>query len=287
MSKQAANLQTARAPKVDAVAKAYKAAPTPAAKTAVVAAASAASEARVNAELATQRRAKVATPRQRKIAMNVAKDRKGEAKAAASNAAVLAAAKANAAPPPAKVLEVGSGAAVGVAKGATDGQPHTAQAVREAAARAKAQGKPMGNPDPLRGKTRLTVQQALTHAGVRYAKLSPVNSKRRHLGWETISVDANGYFLGPVAASAIAKVAAPKAKAEPKAATPKADRAYKPGPTAFSGKAGTWTEYMVQTALAHKTTQAATAAHKASGRDDAGKPLDFKWMDAKGYIALA
>lgn len=88
-----------------------------------------------------------------------------------------------------------------------------------------------------------------------------------------------------VPAAAIgATVGLSKATAK-RSATPKGDRAYTPGKTANGSKPATWTHYMIATALAHKSTAAAEAAHAKGGKFP-GKKLDWKWMDAKGYIKL-
>lgn len=72
----------------------------------------------------------------------------------------------------------------------------------------------------------------------------------------------------------------------PKAAT---NHSIAKGKVEYSNAKGGWTLYMVQLALAHKDTDSATAAHKAGAAkagQNASKPLDFKWMHAKGYIVL-
>lgn len=73
---------------------------------------------------------------------------------------------------------------------------------------------------------------------------------------------------------------------QPKVAT---NRSIAKGGTVYSNAKGGWTLYMVNIALAHKSTDEATAAHKAGAAkagQPASKPLDFKWMAAKGYIVL-
>lgn len=76
----------------------------------------------------------------------------------------------------------------------------------------------------------------------------------------------------------------PKAKTE---RTPRAvaDRAYTKGTKKDESKAGTWRKHMLSTILAHKTTAAATAAHKASGQFS-GNALDFNWSAKQGYIVF-
>lgn len=60
--------------------------------------------------------------------------------------------------------------------------------------------------------------------------------------------------------------------------------AYVRGPAYHrNGKRGSWTEYMVQTVLAHTDTSAAEAAHRSSGKFPE-KSLDFSWMFKHQYI---
>lgn len=92
----------------------------------------------------------------------------------------------------------------------------------------------------------------------------------------------------PVAKKAAEAKKAVKAEAKAKAAKP--DRPYKHlvKLADITLRPGTWTEYMVQTIMSHKTTAAANAASQAKrDREFGGKKLDFKWTaDAKKYIAF-
>lgn len=139
-------------------------------------------------------------------------------------------------------LKIGSGAAVGVAQGAMDGQPHTKRAVEE--------------------------------ARKKYAALNP-----------TRAADAKLIAAQPVKVKET-KVKAPRPKAEPKPKAAPAVRSYSKGPTDYTGKPGSWTAFMVAHALKHKDTAKATAAYEKLADYTANnkKPLDFRWMDAKGYI---
>lgn len=209
-----------------------------------------------------------------------------EAQAKASNAAKLATAVRKQAAAP--TLAKGSGALIGVAQGALDGQPHTRQAVKEARAKAQAaltQGGMVRAKD-IAGNT-VTVASTdpcLVH-GVLYPNKSRANDARRAYTAQELA-DAKAAASGKPAPSKQAK--APRAPPK-RAPASKVDRKYAKGATAYTGAAGTWTAYMVAHALAHKSTDAATAAHKAGAAkagQRADKPLDFKWMDAKGYIKL-
>jgi hypothetical protein len=197
-----------------------------------------------------------------KITKNITKARRAETNLAKANAAKLADIKAKTPAKPDAPKAKGSGALIGVAQGALDGQPHTKRAVEEARRRA------------LQGDDPLVVD------GVKFPNVTRANDARKAKAQAEADRKAG---------KTPAPKATPKAAKTKPAPTPKAvaDRAYAPGKTIYVAKAaGTWTEYMVNTALAHKSTAAAQAAHKSSGRPDAAKPLDFKWMADKGYIAF-
>jgi hypothetical protein len=90
-------------------------------------------------------------------------------------------------------------------------------------------------------------------------------------------------------AQALASVyGAPKAtKAAKRVATPVVT-AYVPGPTVYPKDKKTWTGYMIQVTLKASSPADAVKLHKAKAMRagyPASKPLDFKWMLAKGYIA--
>lgn len=89
----------------------------------------------------------------------------------------------------------------------------------------------------------------------------------------------------PAKAAATAKKAE-RAEAKAKAANP--DRPYKVlVKFADTGiRPGTWTTFMVESILAHKSTAAANAATQARrDREFGGKKLDFKWVaDVKKFI---
>lgn len=53
-------------------------------------------------------------------------------------------------------------------------------------------------------------------------------------------------------------------------------------------RAGSWTEYMVQTALAHKDTASANAALAAKPFDGKARRIDWNWLaNVRGYIKFA
>lgn len=187
-----------------------------------------------------------------------------ETMAARANAAAIANHKQSTAPKPA-AKKTGSGALVGVADGAMDGQPHTKLAVEQARKR-------------LLEEARAAVKGPLVDAKGR----TVLNATRANEARKDALAIANGTKQAP----------APRAKPAPQAKAVKGprvatDRDYKAGKVEFDRKAGTWTHYMVTLALKHTSTAAANAAHaKCKDADYAKKALDFKWMDAKGFIAL-
>lgn len=80
---------------------------------------------------------------------------------------------------------------------------------------------------------------------------------------------------------------APKAKAVAKLVVP---TAYAPGPKGNPCRKGTWGNYMVAVTLKASTPAAATKLHATKARRagyNPAKPLDFKWMLAKGIIVAA
>jgi hypothetical protein len=80
---------------------------------------------------------------------------------------------------------------------------------------------------------------------------------------------------------------ASRAKAAKRVATPVVT-AYVPGPTVYPKDKKTWTGYMIQVTLKASSPADAVKLHKAKAARagyPASKPLDFKWMLAKGYIA--
>lgn len=84
----------------------------------------------------------------------------------------------------------------------------------------------------------------------------------------------------PKVEKTVAKAKAPKAEAK---------KTIKVGPTEDKSREGSWRAYMIATARAHKTTDEASAAHKAGAKkanQDPTKPLDFGWMNREGYIIL-
>jgi len=95
------------------------------------------------------------------------------------------------------------------------------------------------------------------------------------------------------AAPAAAKAAAPAPAAKPAKAAAKlprkaasrADRTYKATDKPDTSKAGSFRTYMISTIRAHKTTEAAKAAHAKSGQF-AHERLNFNWAAQHGYIAF-
>jgi hypothetical protein len=219
-------------------------------------------------------------------AANKAEEQAAAALVAAATAAAKAAPK-----PAAKPLPKGSGAAVGVAAGAMDGQPHTKLAVEQARKAAKL---PNGHVYAVNMAGQEVTCPAndpnLRTSGGRKVLFTPAQAKL----FDKLSADLPKQLEMLAKGKADRALALANVPAKPKAAKPAkqpsaprvvADRKYKAG-TANTSKAGTWTEYMVATAQAHKSTVAAQAAHVASGQYS-GKALDWKWMAAKGFIVFA
>lgn len=93
----------------------------------------------------------------------------------------------------------------------------------------------------------------------------------------------------PTDADTPAKGKAPKADKPAKAAAepkPAADRKYKATKLADNSKPDSFRTYMISTIRAHTTTNAAKAAHAASGKFSHER-LNFKWAHDHGYIVLA
>jgi hypothetical protein len=90
----------------------------------------------------------------------------------------------------------------------------------------------------------------------------------------------------------VAEKAARKAAKEPTERRPRTDwtgRSLTKGEVEFTGRDGTWTAFMVATALASSTTDeaiATVAAHPDYGTAGKNKVCDFPWMQAKGYIVV-
>lgn len=253
MSKQAANQVETRAQ--------AKRAPKPAPRTAA------------DQDAQTQKQAAA------QIAFNKAKRETEEATAKASNARTLASNKAKVKPAPAKPLQVGSGAAVGVAKGAMDGQPHTQQAVREARAaltKAAQQAvvKGLAQTVDIAGNKLTKVNPALVVNGVQYPNAARAADARK------AAEDVAAGKRQPAAPKAA------KPKAEPRGPRSTASQTYKPGPKVDESRPGTFRRYMLSTILAHRDTDSAKAAHAQSGQHQKDK-LNFKWAHDNGYIVLA
>lgn len=93
----------------------------------------------------------------------------------------------------------------------------------------------------------------------------------------------------PVAKALAGKMHTPKAEKPAKAAKtteakPTADRTYKPTKKADTSKPDSFRTYMISTIRAHKSTNAAKAAHAASGKFSHER-LNFKWAETNGYIS--
>lgn len=204
------------------------------------------------------------------------------ARAKAEQAVALAnhnaiAAKAAKTPVQPKVLKVGSGAAIGVATGAMDGQPHTKRAVQEARAREAAAAKQAGKivaKDTGGNVVYVDPKNPLLVNGVLHPNATRAGEAKRLIAASKSAKLASG-----------AKTSTPKANTTTTRQT--GDRAYTKGKESYAGKQGSWTAYMVQLAIAHTSTEKAKAAHAAKAPADyAKKALDFKWMEAKGYISF-
>lgn len=215
------------------------------------------------------------------VKANAAKFAAEEKAARASNDAKLAAAPKRAPEP--KVLAKGSGALVGVAQGAMDGQPHTKLAVAEARKRMAAEAR--GETDAVLAK--LAKEEAATPLkvmGTEFASLKAAKAKRASVR-ASLEFAAKQPRPDPTAPKAAKPAKPAKAKPAPKAA---ADRAYTvpKTATAVDAKPGSWRLHMLTMIVSHKSTAAAKAAHVASGKF-AGQALDFNWSAKQGYITFS
>lgn len=244
-----------------------------------------------------------------KLEANAKATAKAEGDAKASNTAKLAANAKRLVPTPKAPLQKGSGALIGVAQGAMDGQPHTKQAVAEARAKASQAAKevphlksvmPADRPEFLRTQAVGKVQADFGGNKVWCAPSDPwlvngvlapnatIASDLRKAA-EAKAAKPTHTVLGAGGKPAkAAKAKTPTAPKTPRA--PAADRKYSKGANTYGGLATTWTHYMIQVTLRNKSTDAAKADHAKSAAKAGfppAKPLDFKWMDMKGFIKLA
>jgi hypothetical protein len=213
-------------------------------------------------------------------AKNITVSKRAEAKAANANATKLQTLKVNAKKPEPKVLQKGSGALIGVAKGAMDGQPHTKLAVEQA--REREQAAKRGEVDAVLAK--LAAEEKATPKKVSGTEFPTVKAAAARRAQVRASLEFAA--KQPVKAS----TGEPKAKATKKAAAPKtprvtANRAYAKGATKNEAKPGTWRHHMLTMIQAHKSTDDAKAAHAKSG-EYVGQALDFNWAAKQGYIAF-
>lgn len=104
------------------------------------------------------------------------------------------------------------------------------------------------------------------------------------------AVADNAAKAKPAKVTAKAKATERKAAKSAAKATASKDRAYTANPKALADKPvreGTWTDVMVKTIMAHKSTAAAQAAMDAAKGEYKGRKLDFKWAsDVRGYITF-
>ena len=213
-----------------------------------------------------------------KLQANAAKTAKAEAEAREANEAKLAKLVRKQAPAP--VLAKGSGALIGVAAGATERQPHTKRAVAEAR-KAALMEEARSTLAAIQQKPGKGLIKVLTNASGKTPEYGYVPADHPMAFEGKLFLTQRG--LNNAKQAAIAKApAADKKSAPPKAAKAPADQVYTKGPNAFTGREGTWTHYMVNHVLKHKSTAQATAA-QTEYKD---KKLDFKWMNQKGFITL-
>lgn len=173
-------------------------------------------------------------------------------------------------PDMAKASPRGGGSAIGVAKGAMDGQPHTKLAVEQARKRERAEAAQAGQ------------VQARDMGG----NLVYVDPKSKLLYDGKLFPNASlmsAYKLEQARTAKKVKPAEPKAERKMPTPPPAADRKYAKGAKAIEAKPGSWREYMLKTIQAYKSTDAAKAAHLKSGQF-VGAKLDFGWAGQQGYI---
>lgn len=165
------------------------------------------------------------------------------------------------------------------AKGAVDGQPHTKRAVAEAAKRERQPWMA----DEYEANRDAEHLYMLEPKSGRYYWWNP-KGKAEHGAAAKIKSGSVQVWPQPEAKKAERKAkSAPKTERKASAPKPAADRAYAKGTKAVEAKDGSWRKYMLDTIRAHKSTNDAKAAHKASGQF-AGQALDFNWAAKEGYI---
>jgi len=209
------------------------------------------------------------------LAANKAK----RAEAAAKTTATLAKQKAAAKPAP-QVLKVGSGAAIGVATGAMDGQPHTKQAVKEAREReaneAKRDGLVLakniaGHPVYVKPDSKLLV------AGVLYQNATRASEARMQMA----EAAKTPKTVPAKAAKPAASKAAPKPKAPAAADARKITVLVKPCPYKAGTKAAA-----IYALFAKCKTMADLKAKLAENPAAYGDIGYVKHAVAKGYITV-
>ena len=175
------------------------------------------------------------------------------------------------------------------AQGATERQPHTKRAIAQAKETDKL----------AKAQARVDAALAAVTEASTVAKLAKRNDPERDAKFLARATAEAELLAARKALQALkreqmtpeeraAKQPAKKTAA-PKAPRVTVNRTIKAGAVKYENAKGGWTLYMVTLALKHKDTDSATAAHKAGAAkagQRADKPLDFKWMDAKGYIKL-
>ena len=172
------------------------------------------------------------------------------------------------------------------AHGATDKAPHTKRAVAENAAATKL------------AKAEKTLADAKAAVTVATATATKAKGAARKDAFTAKAAAELAVIAANKAVNALKREAmtpeeraatAKPAKAATKTPRVAVNRTISKGSVVYANAKGGWTFYMVTLTLKHKDTDSATAAHKdgaAKAGYPATKPLDFKWMDAKGYIKL-
>jgi hypothetical protein len=214
-------------------------------------------------------------------AKSVTKARREETKAADANAAKLAKAKAATPPKAAEPKAKGSApTAIGVAQGAMDGQPHTAQAVREARKAEKAAFDAIKDAKVAEGYAYYLDPARNVQKWIKNGDRLPIGALKLYPAPKATK-DADG----PRKSSATPKAKASEPKT-PRAPRAQGDRKYAKGATKNEAKPGTWRHHMLTIIQANTSTEAAKAAHAKSGAFS-DQNLDFNWSAKQGYITFA
>jgi hypothetical protein len=178
------------------------------------------------------------------------------------------------------------------ASGAQDRAPHTKRAIQQHKIEDKVTA----------AQTRLDAAKTNLDAAIKATQRAPKNPqdpKRLALFGEKAKAELELLAARKVLGALKRETESPEDKAarekKSSSTTPRTPRVtvnqkIKPGTSTYPEGKSTWTGYMIKITCANKDTDSATDAHK-KGAGAAGypatKPLDFKWMVAKGYIVLS